>query len=406
MKSILRQASWLLGAQLLGRVVGLFYTIFLARNLGVTDFGLYSVALAYYSIALSVADFGFNRFLIREVAADHKNMAKFLLNTCFLRVLMTSVLFAIFSISLYIMDPDKLRVSLTLLAVLAVVPQSLSLTIDAIFISLQKLEFSAIAMLFLNLSTALVGVFLVSGGLGPTGAVVAFASGQLFYLFLLLLLGTMKKIPLISEVNLSVFKEITKGSLPYGILAVLGLLYFRIDLLFLTYIKGNYDGGLYGAAYKFLEAVIFIPSALGTALFPVVARLHNVNSRDIKGLYFKSISVMFLVGIILLVFYLTILPVIIRLILPSYIASIPAIKILAFAIPFIFIHVPGAQILLATDKYLKPILWLSVLTLSFNVVSNLIFIPSFGILAASWVTVASEALSFLVFFKLLKAKVL
>lgn len=403
---IFKQTSWLLGAQLLGRIIGLFYTIFLARNLGVTDFGLYSVALAYYSIVLSIADFGFNRFLIREVATDHKNMHKFLLNTCFLRVLITSVLFAIFAASLYIMDPDKLRVSLTLLAVLVAVPQSLSLTIDAIFISLQKLEFSALAMLFLNISTALWGVFLVSRGLGPTGAVAAFASGQILYLFLLLFLGAVEKIPLISEINISVFKEIAKGSLPYGILAVLGLLYFRIDLLFLTYIKGNYDGGIYAAAYKFLEAIIFIPSALGTALFPVVARLHNVNSEDIKDLYFKSISVMFGAGIILLGFYLTVLPEIIRLILPNYIASISAIKILAFAIPFIFIHVPGAQILLATDKYLKPIIFLSVFTLSFNVVLNLAFIPSFGIFAASWVTVASEALSFLVFFKLLQAKVL
>ncbi len=391
---------------MLGRVIGLFYTIFLARNLGVVDFGLYSVALAYYSIALSIADFGFNRFLIREIASDHKSMDKFLLNTCFLRVLMTSVLFAIFAGGLYIMDPDKLRVSLTLLAVLAVVPQSLSLTIDAIFVSLQKLEFSAIAMLALNLLTALIGVSLVSQGLGPTGAVAAFATGQILYLFLLLFLGFVKKIPLIAEIKISVFKEIAKGSLPYGILAVLGLLYFRIDLLFLTYMKGNYDGGIYGAAYRFLEAVVFIPSALGTALFPVVARLHNANSKEIKNLYFKSITVMFVIGVALLGLYLTVLPGIIKLILPNYVASIGAVKILALAIPFIFIHVPGAQILLATDKYLKPILLLSLVTLSFNVILNLIFIPSFGIYAASWITVASEALSFLVFYRLLKVKVL
>lgn len=391
---------------MLGKVIGLFYTIFLARSLGVADFGLYSVALAYYSIALSIADFGFNRFLIREVASNRESMEKFLLNTCFLRVLITSVLFAVFAGGLYLMDPDKLRVSLTLLAVLAVVPQSLSLTIDAIFVSMQKLQFSAIAMLFLNLSTALLGVFLVRGGLGPTGAVAAFATGQLFYLLMLLFLGTMKKIPFIAEIKISVFKEIAKGSLPYGILAVLGLLYFRIDILFLTYIKGNFAAGIYGAAYKFLEAVVFIPSALGTALFPVVARLHEVNAKDIRSLYFKSIAIMLVLGVVLLSLYLTVLPPIIRVILPNYIASISAIKILAFAIPFIFIHVPGAQILLATDKYLKPILWLSVITLSFNIVLNLIFIPSFGIYAASWVTVASEALSFLVFFKLLKAKVL
>ncbi len=406
MRAILKQTSWLVGAQFLGRIIGLFYTIFLARNLGVSDFGLYSVALAYYSLALSVADFGFNRYLIREVVSDHKNIPQLLLNTAFLRILITSVLFAVFSCVLYIFDADKLRVSLTLLAVLAVLPQSFSITIDAIFVSLQKLQFSALGMISLNLSTAFLGVFLVNTGLGPTGAVAAFALGQLVYLFILGILAKRQEIRIVSEINLATFKKIAIGSLPYGILAVLGLLYFRIDILFLTYIRGNFEAGLYAAAYKFLEAIVFVPSALATALFPTLARLHNTNSKQIAPLYFKSIKLMGFLGLVICVLYLTLLPQIVKTILPNYTASINAIKILSLSIPFIFIHIPGAQVLLSTDKYLKPVLILSIFTLSFNVILNLLFIPQFGLTAAAWVTVASEALSFIVFFKLLRARVL
>ena len=70
MKEILKQSSWLFFAQILTRVIGFFYTIFLANSLGVLDFGLYSVGLAYFSIISSLADFGFNRFLIREIATE------------------------------------------------------------------------------------------------------------------------------------------------------------------------------------------------------------------------------------------------------------------------------------------------------------------------------------------------
>ena len=88
-----------------------------------------------------------------------------------------------------------------------------------------------------------------------------------------------------------------------------------------------------------------------------------------------------------------------------FLSSIEALRILALSLPFIFVHVPGAQILLSTDKYLKPIILLSILTLSFNVILNLLFIPKYGFIAASWITVASEVLSFLVFFQLLRVKV-
>ena len=68
MKEILKQSSWLIGAQILSRIIGFFYTIFLARNLGVSDYGLFSVGLAYFSIISSFSDFGFNRYLIKEAS--------------------------------------------------------------------------------------------------------------------------------------------------------------------------------------------------------------------------------------------------------------------------------------------------------------------------------------------------
>ena len=71
-----------------------------------------------------------------------------------------------------------------------------------------------------------------------------------------------------------------------------------------------------------------------------------------------------------------------------------------------FIHVPAVTVLLSTDKYLKQVLILSLITVAFNIGANLAFIPKFGFIAASWVTVASEILSFVIFFLLTKNKFL
>lgn len=406
MRAILKQSSYLLFAQVITRGIGFFYIIYLARTLGVLDFGLLTVALAYFSIISSFADFGFNRFLIREVAKDRSKTTELLWNIILLRLTFTSVLFAGFSAVLYLLDPDKMRVSLTLLAVMAILPQVIAFTFDAVFVAIQKLQFSAIALFISSLATALAGLYLVGSGFGPLGAVSALIVGQVIYAAVLIFFLYRHEKLVLPVIKLASIKEAVLGSLPYGLLAVLGLLYFRIDAILLSYIRGGFETGIYGAAYKFLEAVTFIPSAFSMALFPVLARSHESSMKDVKKIYFKSFKIMLGLGVVVLAGYILILPVVIQILLPSYLPSIAAIKILSLAIPFMFIHVPAVVVLLSTDKYLKQVLSLSVLALTFNLVANLIFIPKFGLLAASWVTVASEILSFTIFFLLIKKKIL
>ena len=63
--------------------------------------------------------------------------------------------------------------------------------------------------------------------------------------------------------------------------------------------------------------------------------------------------------------------------------SIDVVKILAWTIPFMFLHIPGATILMSTNKFLKTIIYLSILTLGFNVFLNFLLIPQYGFIGAS-----------------------
>ncbi len=386
--------------------MGFFYTVYVARTLGVSDFGLYTVALAYFSIISSIADFGFNRFLIREVARDKLAVHELIWSIIAFRLTITSVLFAVFAVFLYMLDQDKMRISLILLATIAILPQSIAFTFDAIFVAVRKLQFSAVALFLASLTTVTSGFFLVYNGFGVWGAVNALIFGQTVYAVVLTIFLFRQHGFHFSAVNLKLIKKAILGSLPYGLLSILGLLYFRIDSVLLSYIKGNFETGIYGAAYKFLEAVTVIPSAFSMALFPVLSEVHDTSLKRVKMLYFKSLKLMLGLGLVVSLGYFFILPEFIKILLPNYYASVQAIRILSLSVPFMFIHVPAVSVLLSTDKYLKQVLILSVLALTFNILANLLFIPRFGFIAASWVTVASEILSFVIFFKLIKVKIL
>ncbi len=405
MGQILKQTTWLLLAQGITRIIGFFYLIFLAKNLGVYDFGLFTVALAYFSIVSSMADFGFNRFLIREAARDKLKIAQLVWNVLMLRLTLTSVVFALFALGLYILDPIKVRVNLILLAVLAILPQCMALTFDGIFVALQNFKFSALALFISSISTVLLGVYLVGKGLGPTGAVTALIFGQLMLALTLFIFLQIRGVLSLSNISGGLLKKALLGSLPYGMLGILGLLYFRIDAIILIYLRGSYETGLYGVSYRFLEAIIFIPGAFGAVLFPNLASLHQRNLAQMKKLYFKSLKLMAILGLALLLGYIFILPPIFMLFLPQFLPATQAIKILALSIPFIFMATPGVQVLLSTEKYLKKIIFFSFFTVAFNIILNLIFIPGFGFLAAAWITVASDVLSFVLFYSFISRKI-
>jgi len=404
-RKILKNSSWILLAQSLVKVVSFFYTLFLARSLGVENFGYFVAALAYFSLFSSLADFGFNRFLVRVGARESFRLPEILASTLLLRAVLSTGLLAIFSVLIYLIDKDITRVNLSLLAVLAVIPQSMALTFDGVLVAVQKLSYSALGLLTLSVATTVIGIYLVSGGYSTYGAVSALILGQMTYLLVNFLLVSHRRIGLNVKVNLKILKEVTLGSLPYGILGVLGLLYFRIDSLMLSYLKGSIETGIYGVAYRFLEAIIFVPSAFAAALFPVLAKLEG-QTQNIKIIYLSALKTFGALAILVTISYFFVIPEVIKQFLPRYSGSVEVIKILSLTIPFMFLHIPGAMVLISTDKYLRPVIKLSLVTLFFNVVLNLILIPKMGVIGASWVTVLSEALSFIVFFLLLYKKIL
>lgn len=406
MKELLfKNSSYLLIAQFLVKIVSFFYTVFLARILGVDNFGLFTVALSYFSLISAVADFGISRYLIREIARGGKDTSTLISNILILRLTVIAVVFALFSVGMTLLDPNVDRVSLTLIALLSIFPQAVALTIDGVFVAVNRIKLAALGLIFLSVVTALLGVSLVCSGYGAMGASAALFFGELFYGLSMWFLLTREKIIFRPAVETKILKEIIVGSLPYGLLGILGLLYFKIDTILLSYMRGSFETGIYAAAYKFLEAIIFIPSAISTALFPILAKLHDSDPGHVKRIYYKGLWVMLFISLPILIGYVLILPIIIRFFLPQYLESIFVLQVLALTIPLMFIHTPATVALLSTDKYIKEVVTISFGTLAFNLILNILLIPQFGYLAAAFITVLSEAVSLLSFYLLLKYRV-
>lgn len=397
-QKLLSNSIWYLIAQGLTKLISFFYTIFLARNLGVSDFGLYVTALSYFSLVSSLSDFGVNRFFIREVSINKLRLSGLLSVVTFFRIIIVAIFFGLFAIVSSLFDPEFSRRNLTILAVLAVLPQSISLSLDAAFIALLKARYSSIGYIFLTVATSMFGLWLVLSGFGSYGAILGLLLGQILYALVMAILAFWQKVDRPGKIDKALMREVFVGSIPYGILTILGLLYFKVDTLLLSYMKGSFDTGIYGAGYKFLEALVFIPSAVSISLFPMFSKTSQESPAKAYQLYKKSLLTLFLLSLAIMAIYVAVLPILIEIFLPQYAPTISIIRILSLTIPFLFMISPQSTVLSSQKIFIKKLIVISIFNLGLNVALNLIFIPQFSYLASAWITVISDVVGFLIFF--------
>jgi O-antigen/teichoic acid export membrane protein len=75
----------------------------------------------------------------------------------------------------------------------------------------------------------------------------------------------------------------------------------------------------------------------------------------------------------------------------DYLNSVQLTNTLSFSIPFIFIAYSIGSVL-TTKEYIKTKIKIMGLIAVFNVITNLIFIPLYGSIAAAWTTLLSNIL--------------
>lgn len=404
LKAIFRNSSYLLVSQLFVKIFAFGYAIFLAGNIGAADFGTYSAALSIFGLMSLFSDLGINRVLTRDIAKDESELPKLFSTALLLRALSAAASFLALTLFFFFTDPSGLRFTLTTIALLSLVPQSVALSIDAILIALKRVSFSAVGFFTFNMISFITGSILIFLGYGVHGAIIAFLVGQLFYaVFLIYLISQTTKLNF-APFDWNIAKNLLIKSWPYGILAAVGFASFRIDTVLLSYMRGGEETGIYSLAYRFLEAATIIPVAFGTVLYPVFSE-HQENFEKTKKLFKHSLLIGAFVGILVLISISIGIPWLLNRFLPeSFVGSSSALIILSLSIPFIFMHIPMGQLLMARENMLKKVLLLYLFVFIINLMLMLTIIPIYGYIGAAWVTVIAEATTFIAFLSFIKLK--
>jgi O-antigen/teichoic acid export membrane protein len=178
-------------------------------------------------------------------------------------------------------------------------------------------------------------------------------------------------------------------ALPFAFTFFLTNLYFRADVPILQYFRSFAEVGWYQFAYKPFEALQFVPLAIQAVVYPLLGVYFVSDASRLKTAYTRFFKVLILLGWPLTVGTFILVHPIGRL-FRLYVQSEASLRILAFAIVFLFANSAFYAMLNATNRqHLNA--WATGLAAGINIALNLVLIPLYGYLAASATTVLTEA---------------
>jgi O-antigen/teichoic acid export membrane protein len=375
--------------QILGKLVtsflGFVSTALIARYLGATLFGQFSLIYVFLGLASIFADFGLVTLLIREVAAKKAN-ARFLSGILTLR-LFSSLLVIFVSLAILQFFPYPAIVKKGIVVSLI---GSLFLNLSSVYWGIFQAKLNFLKVVLIQVFSSLISTVLVILGvvklLPFDWFVFCFAIANLGGFLLSFFRGP--KITIFLDFGL--FKKIFGEVWPIGLGAIVTTFYFKFDslLLSLFYNPSKFsDLGHYSAAYKYFEVAGVFAGFFQTTTFPLISA--NLKKKNFRFLY-KKLLIYEVILAILAGFGLWLLSKpFILLYGKEFSPAIKSLKILSLALGMMVLSGIWLSVGVAGGRQ-KTLFGFSLVALFLNLILNFLVIPRYSYIGASWTTVLTQ----------------
>ncbi len=395
-----------MGTSFLTKLMDFAFIVFSLRVLGPTGAGRYAWAVGLWLFAHTITDFGLGILLTREVSRERSQANRYLTNATILRIALWLISLIPFGLIAwgYVAFSDTTNITpdtaLTFgLLMFSLLPSNISASLAFLFNAYERFEYRVAVDVLTRIVSISFGVTFLLLGYGYVGLGTASILTNLFTLAAFYyLVRTTLFVPR-WEPDRGLIRWMVFESYPLMFNNLLSSLFFRIDAMILPTLKGVDVLGYYNTAYKFVDALNFIPSNFTLAIFPALTRLAVSSKEAMLRAYLLSLKLLLWLALPITVGTIFIAHELIDLTGGS--AYLPhsaiALQVLIWFLPFSFINSVTHYVLIALgqQRFLTKAFIIGVV---FNVVANLIAIPPLSYVGAALVTILSEIVLLIPFY--------
>jgi O-antigen/teichoic acid export membrane protein len=402
-KIIARNTLFGVGGQLALRIANFIFTVLVVRTLGDEHFGQYSIVLAWAGLFSVIGDLGINQYLAREIARD-KNQANALFwDTVILRLIL-AVIATIVTVGGALVLTDygtDIIIGIGLYtatyyfsALVAPLQSILSgherLDVLSVMNVVSQIIFMVFAGLFLFLGLDF--VWLVLAGVISMPIV----AGMQYQVIRRNKLG-----PPVFRLNRDLWWSLIRAGMPFAAVQLSLTFAFQVDTIFLAHYTNDAAVGWYGAAYRLTLTFLSLSRSFNEAILPTLAQEHANNPDTVRNWYYTSTRFIILIGLPIAVGGSILSGGITSIYGQDFLPSALAFAILIWDIPFVMYHTFCGNIATSIrHEGSAARIYMSVGIL--NVALNAFLVPRFGMIAACFATVITDAFGAALFYALLR----
>jgi O-antigen/teichoic acid export membrane protein len=382
--------GWSIVSEAVGRGVFFITNIYLARTLGVSNFGLFTLAQTMTFYFWLAVDLGTNMYGIREIA-KHKENAEEIINPLLtLRIIAGLLVFTVYTSSVFLFDMTLEKKLVFASAGLYLI--TYSFYTDWVMKGLEKFKLIAAGSI-LSSVVFLGGTLLFVKVSGQTLAAMSvwsisyLAGGLWLFYFLHKKLGrryrpTFDIKDWIGHLRESIFFT-TSGSLM--------ILYQYFPIFLLGIFFGDYELGLFSAPYRVVLAVGTAGFLLPSAFYPILSELYHKDRGNFRKTHRNLQIIMLATGAVIgITGALYAGDIIGTLFGNKYSDSIIVFKIIVWLIPLYFVRYSFGSVLYSAGFQRKHNI-ATLMGVILVLVTGMILIPEYGITGASVSLIIAEA---------------
>ena len=364
--------------------------IFIARHFGAESFGQLTLAATITGYFTLVTEFGLGTIAIRVVARTgepERYIFSYLIVKLFLCFL---VLIILAGVMLMVRFPRN--TAWLLMAYAATIPLQI-FNVSWLFYARQQMfhdnvlkisEKVAYAICLFALVFVIKWIIIV-----PVAMVLStlFAAALGWVMFL-----RQAEQPVVWRLDRGFIREIITQGWPVGVGGAALRVNTNADSLFVNAYHGDLQTGLYGAAYRLINAIITVGTFFTNAIFPLSCKRYQESVPALADFIGYASKLLLIVTVPSVMLLSVMSEEIIGLIFgPGYAGAALPFRLLVWAAGFAIICRLYHNTLVACDRqqsYMKIILGSAV----FNIICNFLLIPSYGMMGAAVATVLTELL--------------
>ncbi len=406
--TLARRVAWNTIAQAAARVgtlaLSVLVTVLLTRHLGVSGYGAYVTITVYVPFFALFFDSGVTTLVVRSLSNEPERTDLFR-EALGLRLALAFPVAALaygIAWALYGGAGDAAIRQGIAIALPIILFSSAASTLSAVFQARLQMDRVALAEIAGQIVGAGLIVTVVASGGSLNEVIAAVVAGVFVYALLLAVLAA-RRTSIVPIVRPAAWATLLRQALPLGLALMIAAVYFRADALLLSILKGPHAVGIYGVAYRLLEALIAFPGFFYISVFPLLSQAYA--RRDLENLREvtqRAFDLLVLAAVPVVVGTIVAAPEIVSALAgPRFHSAVTPLRIVIVGAGLFFVSGLLTYVLIAIERQVL-LLWTGLATLTFNVALNLALIPSYSYNAAASVATASELVGLVVLLVLVR----